>query len=99
MQVEPLSQQVSSLIAELRGFHGHRTVWIDRQGRLCHSEPEEELEQLGYVYVTTTMRPAADELDRAMARFARTPQTTEPPRLTRTDASLLQGPSGLVAAM
>lgn len=70
MQVQPLHMQVTTLTRELGQFHGYRTVWIDLHGRLCHSEPDEELEREGYLYVATVMRPSEDALAEAVSVFA-----------------------------
>jgi hypothetical protein len=70
MQIQPLHMQVTTLVRELGQFHGYRTVWIDLHGRLCHSEPDEELEGEGFLYVTTVMRPSEDVLAEAVSLLA-----------------------------
>ncbi|RMG98892.1 MAG: hypothetical protein D6705_04655 [Deltaproteobacteria bacterium] len=69
MDARAFSQRIEGLAQELRGYHGHRTVWIDLDGSLVHAEPEEELERRGYLYVGTFLRPSADELAEAAGRF------------------------------
>jgi hypothetical protein len=69
MQVVSLEPQVGRLVEELASYHGHRTLWLDRRGYLCHSEPEEDYEEVGFAYVATLMRPGADELTRVLAQF------------------------------
>lgn len=66
-----LRSQIGAVVAELDGMHGHRTLWLDGDGRLWHFEPEDELESRGYVYVATLMRPSEDDLMLALARFMR----------------------------
>jgi len=59
---------VADLVHQLRAFHGHRTVWIEPTGLVMHAEPDEELEDLGYRYVATLMRPAPEELAEALVK-------------------------------
>lgn len=59
---------VAEVAAALRGYNGHRTVWIDPQSRLWHCEPEQELEALGWRYVGTFFRPADEVLEIAVGR-------------------------------
>ena len=59
---------VVDLVQQLRAFHGHRTVWLDADGSLVHAEPDEELEDLGYRYVATLMRPGPEALAEALGR-------------------------------
>lgn len=61
--------QIGRLVDELRHFRGHRTLWLDRRGYLCHSEPEDEYEEHGFTYVTTVLRPSADELAALLGPF------------------------------
>jgi len=76
MPSEP-SLQVAALVAELAQFHGHRTLWLDPSGSLCHSEPDDELEAVGYRYLATLMWPDADTvaalLQRPLAVECRSP--------------------------
>ena len=69
MQLSSLDRRVEELVGELMQFRGHRTVWLDLKGRLVHSEPDEELEVRGYLYVTTVLRPDRETLLDATARF------------------------------
>lgn len=69
MQVVSLAPQVARLVEELSQYNGYRTLWLDRRGYLCHSEPEDEFEELGYAYVGTVMRPDGDELTKSLAAF------------------------------
>lgn len=68
MRVEAPPATVADVASQLRCFHGHRTVWIDPQGRLWHTEPEQELETLGWRYVGTFMRPDDETLEIAVGR-------------------------------
>ena len=68
MQTHALAAQIRATVRQLQGFHGFRTLWIDRGGQLCHSEPDEELERSGYIYVTTVLRPAEDDVMEAVRR-------------------------------
>ena len=61
--------QVGRLVEELGHYHGYRTLWLDRRGYLCHSEPDDDFEAHGFTYVTTVMRPGADELAAALGAF------------------------------
>ncbi len=63
-----LEQAASTLCAQIRGFGGHRSVFLDPDDRLWHAEPDEELEDEGYRYVGTFLRPTVDELLGALAR-------------------------------
>jgi hypothetical protein len=65
-----LELQVARLVDELSYYHGHRTLWLDRRGFICHSEPEDDYEDIGYAYVATLMRPTADELKNTLTHFA-----------------------------
>ena len=69
MAVEAPSATVADVAAQLCGFHGYRTVWIDPQGRLWHSEPDDELEALGWRYVGTFLRPDTETLEIAVGRL------------------------------
>ena len=69
MQVVSLEPQVARLVEELSQYHGYRTLWLDRRGYLCHSEPEDEFEELGYAYVATVMNPDSDELAKVLTAF------------------------------
>lgn len=59
---------VPELVRQLRGFCGHRTLWLDDEGQVTHAEPEYELEAEGYRYVATLFRPGPEELAEALAR-------------------------------
>ncbi|MBK8265788.1 MAG: hypothetical protein IPK80_31230 [Nannocystis sp.] len=65
------SAQVSRLVDELRLYNGYRTLWLDRRGYVCHSEPDDELETHGYTYLTTVMRPSYDELAATLGELLR----------------------------
>ncbi len=70
MQSVSLEPQVARLVAELAQYRGYRTLWLDRRGYLCHSEPEDDYEDIGFAYVATVFSPDADELSRTLAAFA-----------------------------
>ncbi len=70
MQLLSLTPQVARLVAELGQYHGYRTLWLDRRGYLCHSEPEDDYEDIGFAYVATVFCPDADELSKLLANFA-----------------------------
>lgn len=59
---------VPDLVRQLRGFHGYRTLWLDGGGRVVHAEPEFELEDEGYRYIATLMRPGPEQLAEALGR-------------------------------
>lgn len=67
MQVQAFERRVEELIIELAQFAGYRTVWLEPSGKICHSEPDEELEVEGYAYLATVMRPDRDALTEALA--------------------------------
>lgn len=64
-----LELQVARLVDELAQYHGHRTLWLDRRGYLCHAEPEDDFEDIGYQYVATMFRPTGDELRSTITHF------------------------------
>jgi hypothetical protein len=70
MQVVSLEPQVARLVQELAQYRGYRTLWLDRRGYLCHSEPEDDYEDIGFAYVATVFAPDADELSKSLAAFA-----------------------------
>jgi hypothetical protein len=59
---------VADLVHQLRAFHGYRTVWIEPTGLIMHAEPDEELDDLGYRYVATFLRPGPEALAEALLR-------------------------------
>jgi len=70
MQVVSLEPQVVRLVEELSQYRGYRTLWLDRRGYLCHSEPEDDYEDIGFAYVGTVFSPDSDELSKLLATFA-----------------------------
>ena len=69
---------VPDLVRQLRAFHGYRTLWLDEQQQsLVHAEPDEELENLGFRYVATLMRPGPEALAEALARVGVRPNVAE----------------------
>lgn len=73
---------VADLVHQLRAFHGYRTVWIEPTGLIMHAEPDEELDDLGYRYVATFLRPGAEEMAEALMKAGVVLTTASP-----TDAS------------
>ncbi|MCA9637673.1 MAG: hypothetical protein KC486_14770 [Myxococcales bacterium] len=61
--------QIRRLVEELSHHRGYRTLWLDRRGYLCHSEPDDDYESVGFTYVTTVFRPGADELGGILGSF------------------------------
>lgn len=60
---------VVDLVRQLRAFDGYRTLWVDPKGtQLLHAEPDELLEDEGYRYVATLMRPGPEALAEALRR-------------------------------
>lgn len=57
-----LETRIEALLGDLAEYHGYRTLWLDPQGELLHAEPDDMLEELGFDYVATLMRPTRDEL-------------------------------------
>jgi hypothetical protein len=64
-----LELQVARIVEELAQYNGHRTLWLDRRGFLCHAEPEDDFEDIGYQYVATLLRPTAEELRLTITQF------------------------------
>ncbi len=64
-----LENEVEDLCTQLRGFNGHRTVWLDGDDALWHAEPDEMLEELGHRYVGTFFRPIAADVCEAVAKL------------------------------
>lgn len=68
MQLATLESRIDELVTELRQFNGHRTVWLNEDGDLIHSEPEDMLEVRGFQYITTLFRPNREELTCAVLK-------------------------------
>lgn len=68
MQLATLESRIDELVIELRQFNGHRTVWLNEDGDLIHSEPEDMLEVRGFQYITTLFRPGREELTCAVLK-------------------------------
>jgi hypothetical protein len=66
MHVSALERRIDELVHELAQYHGFRTLWLDARGQLRHSEPDDELEQLGWVYVATLDQPDREQLSEAL---------------------------------
>ncbi len=66
---ETLENEVADLCGQLRGFNGHRTVWLDGEDCIWHAEPDEMLEELGHRYVGTFFRPAHEDVCEALAKL------------------------------
>jgi hypothetical protein len=81
MLLSLLEKRVDELVGDLAGYHGHRTLWLDPRGDIVHAEPDDLLEELGYDFVATLLRPDRELLTSALlARIAveadRTPAET-----------------------
>jgi len=61
--------QIRRLLQELSHHHGYRTLWLDRRGYLCHSEPDDDYAPIGFTYVVTLMRPSEEELTSVLGAF------------------------------
>lgn len=57
-----LEARIEALLGDLAEYHGYRTLWLDPRGSIVHAEPDDELDELGFAYVGTLMRPSRDEL-------------------------------------
>lgn len=66
---EQLESEVEDIVMQLRGFSGHRTLWLDNDNSLWHAEPDEMLEELGHRYVGTFFQPDADVVAEALAKM------------------------------
>ncbi len=54
---------LQALASQLRVFGGYRTLWLDEaRHQVVHTEPDEELEAEGLLYVDTVMQPDAETL-------------------------------------
>lgn len=54
---------LQALASQLRVFGGYRTLWLDEQRhQVLHTEPDEELEAQGLLYIDTVMHPDAETL-------------------------------------
>jgi hypothetical protein len=58
--------ELQTLVEGLAQHHGYRSIWFDLHDRLCHSEPDDELEAYGFRYVTTLLRPDLETLERCL---------------------------------
>lgn len=100
MQLATLESRIDELVIELRQYCGHRTLWLDEDGDLIHSEPEDMLEVRGFQYITTLFRPTREELTCAILK--RVPvELDEPIRhaMARWEAPSLLLESSLAPAM
>jgi hypothetical protein len=69
MLVEPIrhwlpahtEREALALCDDLRSYQGYRTVWLDRDGRVWHAEPEVDLPE-GATYLGTFFRPTPDAM-------------------------------------
>ena len=66
MQLAALETRIDELVSDLDCYSGYRSLWLDPQGRIVHSEPEEMLELRGFRYITTLMQPDREELTAAI---------------------------------
>ena len=97
MQVQAFERRVGELIVELASFSGFRTLWLDRDGRICHSEPESEPEGGGFPHLATLMQPDRDTLTEALA--PRVPLELPNPGIGRWRSSVATGfEAGLIPA-
>jgi hypothetical protein len=69
MLLSMLEKRVDELVGDLAGYHGHRTLWLDSQGQILHSEPDDMLEEHGYDYVATLFQPDREQLTCALLRM------------------------------
>ena len=72
MQVAISQAHIAELTESLAAHHGFRTVWMSAEGQLFHTEPDEELEDEGFRYIATLMRPDQDELRASLGRLSPT---------------------------
>jgi hypothetical protein len=68
MLLSMLEKRVDELVGDLAGYHGYRTLWLDRHGGIVHAEPDDMLEELGYDLVATLLQPDRDQLTDALLR-------------------------------
>ena len=62
-----MERELEDLAEGLAQFHGYRSIWLTLNGRLCHAEPDDELEVYGYTLVATLLRPDVDTLREHLA--------------------------------
>ncbi len=73
-----VERRLHPLAADLAGYNGFRALWFDHGGELVHSEPEDELELLGWTLVAVVMRPDVDCLRRHLTTFVEQPTPRMP---------------------
>ncbi|GEM_PF-1728640 len=66
MELSTLECRIEAIVAELAGCNGYRTIWLDTEGTLRLSEPEEEFEPLGWSYMATLMHPDSKAVSKAV---------------------------------
>lgn len=66
MELGTLEQRIDQLVTTLRDFNGHRSLWLAADGEIWHAEPEDDLEDIGCVYLSTLMQPSREELTAAI---------------------------------
>lgn len=64
-----VERRLHPLADALQQHHGYRALWLDHSSNLVHSEPEDELERLGWTLVAVVMRPDIEELRQRIAPF------------------------------
>jgi hypothetical protein len=63
---EAIETEILALCDDLRGYQGYRTVWLDRDGRVWHAEPDLDLPE-GAVYLGTFFRPTRELMQQTVA--------------------------------
>ncbi len=96
MDARRLVETIPQIVADLRTYHGYRTLWLDLDGRLVHTEPDEELEREGFLYVGTFLRPGVEALAEALGRFVALSAACPRSRVAKPSPEL--GPARLVVA-
>ncbi len=96
MDARRIVETIPQIVADLRAYHGYRTLWLDLGGRLVHAEPDEELEDEGFLYVGTFLRPDVEALTEALGRYVAL--STASPRSSVAEPSADLGSARLVVA-
>ncbi len=66
---QDLERSLEEIYRGLSACGGYRSIWLDRQGGLHHSEPELELEEEGLRFLACVMRPSREDLTDLLLRM------------------------------
>ncbi|EDM80312.1 hypothetical protein PPSIR1_36717 [Plesiocystis pacifica SIR-1] len=69
MQLAVFEARIAELVTDLATYHGYRTLWLDLEDRIVHTEPEIELGGHGFRYITTLFQPNREVLTAEMLKI------------------------------